>query len=75
MYSSYEKFLLTGDFNIEERDNPLAVFLYERSARNLVKEPTCYRNLENPSCIDLFTTDSIRSFSRACRISIRWLLQ
>ena len=62
VYSSYEKFLLTGDFNIEGRDTPLAVFLYERSAKNLVKEPTCYKNPENPSCIDLFITDSIRSF-------------
>ena len=62
VYSSYEKFLLAGDFNIEEIESPLGEFLYERDAKNLVKEATCFKNPENPSCIDLFLTNSIRSF-------------
>ena len=62
VYNGYEKFLLAGDFNIEEENTPLAEFLYERGARNLVKEATCFKNPENPSCIDLFLTNSNRSF-------------
>ena len=29
---------------------------------NLVKEPTCYENLDNPSCIDLFLTNRPKCF-------------
>ena len=25
--------------------------------KNLVKEPTCFKNIENPSCIDLILTN------------------
>ena len=63
VYSGYEKFLLAGDFNIEEEEgNCLNEFLFERGAKNLVKDPTCFKNIQNPSCIDLFLTNSYRSF-------------
>ena len=61
-HTGYEKFLLAGDFNIEEEDSPLAEFLYERGAKNLVKVATCFKNPENPSCMDLFLTNSAQSF-------------
>ena len=44
VYSGYEKFLLPGDFNIEEQESPLREFLYERNTKNLVKEATCFKN-------------------------------
>ena len=31
-------------------------------AKNLVKEPTCFKSVNNPSCIDLFLTNSPLSF-------------
>ena len=62
VYSGYDKFLLTGDFNIEEEEDPLHEFLHQHNAKNLVKEPTCFKNPENPSCIDLFLTNCSRSF-------------
>ena len=31
-----------------------------------MKEPTCYKNPENPSCIDLFLTNCPRSFHNTC---------
>ena len=40
VYSSYDKFLLAGDFNTEEEDEALNNFLFERNAKNLVKEKT-----------------------------------
>ena len=61
-YSNYEKFLLAGDFNVEEGVTCLDDFLYVHNAKNLVKENTCYKNVENPSCIDLFLTNSYQSF-------------
>ena len=38
-YSSYDKFLLAGDFNTEESDDILEDFLFEHNVNNLVKEP------------------------------------
>ena len=30
--------------------------------RNLIKEPTCFKNLENPTCINLILTNKLLSF-------------
>ena len=37
-------------------------FLDAFHAKNLVKDPTCYANPANPSCLDIFITNSFRSF-------------
>ena len=62
IYNNYDKFLLAGDFNTEERVETLEDFLFEHNARNLVKGSTCFKSLDNPSCIDLFITNSYQSF-------------
>ena len=62
VYSGYDKFVLAGDFNMEEENDVLKNFLYERNAKNLVKEKTCFKSITNPSCIDLIITDSPKSF-------------
>ena len=51
--STYDKFLLAGDFNVNEENDTLDEFLEDYHAKNLVKEPTCFKSAENPSCIDL----------------------
>ena len=30
--------------------------------RNLIKEPTCFKNPQNPACIDLILTNKLLSF-------------
>ena len=60
-YQSYENFLLVGDFNIQEEETILKDFLEENFAKNLVKEPTCFKNQNNPSKIDLIITNKPRS--------------
>ena len=40
------------------------------NAKNIVKEPTCYKSLSNPSCIDLVITNSSSSFQNTKTISI-----
>ena len=37
--------------------------------KNLVKEKTCFKSVENPSCIDLFLTNCSRSFQNTMVIS------
>ena len=65
----YSKFLLAGDFNMEEGDDFLDDFLIQHSAKGLVKEPTCFKSLDNPSCIDLFLTNSSQSFQNTTAVA------
>ena len=53
-YSSYEKVLVAGDFNIDNKEEILQEFLFEQNLTNLVKEPTCYKNVNNPSFLTSF---------------------
>ena len=43
------------------------VCLFEMNAKNIVKEPTCYKTLSKPICIDLVITIP-RRYQRGCRI-------
>ena len=65
----YDKFLLTGDFNSEEGESCLDTFLCDYDAKNIVKHKTCFKNTENPSCIDLIITNSVNSFQNTKVIS------
>ena len=58
----YDKFLLAGDFNCEDCEPELDSFLGQYDAKNMVREPTCFKNINNPSCIDLFITNCPKSF-------------
>ena len=54
---NYDNILLLGDFNSEFSEPCLNDFCDIYNLKNLVKEPTCYKNSDNPSCIDLFLTN------------------
>ena len=71
VYSGYDKFLLCGDMNINafNEDEGLEDFLDEFHAKNLVKEATCFANPTNPSCLDLFVTNSYRSFQKTTTLT------
>ena len=69
VYSHYEKVLLVGDFNAEISEVCLVSFLYQHGLKNLVKEKTCFKNVSNPSCIDLFLTNSVLSFQHTETVS------
>ena len=63
VYSTYEKVLITGDFNAQEGEKCLDTFLYQHELKSLNKEATCYKNPNKPSCIDLILmTNCPRSF-------------
>ena len=51
--SKYDNFVLLGDFNSCMEDFPMKTFGENYKLRNLIKEPTCFKNPENPKCIDL----------------------
>ena len=41
----------------------------EFHAKNFVKEGTCFKNIDNPSCIDLFLINTWRSFQNTITVS------
>ena len=65
----YTNFLLIGDFNMQEDETLLYDFLYQYEASNLVKDETCFKNPDNPSCIDLLITNKKGSFQNT---SVFW---
>ena len=58
--------LILGDFNANISKPTLTSFCTLLKLKNLVKEPTCYKNPNNPSRIDLFLTNCARSFHNTC---------
>ena len=68
-YSNYENILLVGDFNVQTTDQYLSLFLYQHELSSIVKESTCFKNVSNPSCIDLFLTNTALSFQHILTVS------
>ena len=58
----YENIILLGDFNSEMCEDPLQVFCNTYNFKNLVKEPTCFKNIEKPTCMDLILTNRPQCF-------------
>ena len=54
---NYDNTLLLGDFNSEFSEPCLNDFCDIYNLKNLGKKPTCFKNPDNPSCIDLFLTN------------------
>ena len=63
--SSYERIILVGDFSSEINDKCMNDFCESYNLSSLIRESTCYKNPENPSCIDLFLTNSPNSFQNS----------
>ena len=50
--------ILIGDFNVEINQSSMKSCCDSYTLTSLIKEPTCYKNLQNPLCIDLILTNS-----------------
>ena len=63
--SKYENFIVLGDFN-EEMPNPhMSEFCALYNVTNLIKEPTCYKNVDKPTSIDHILTNHARCFQHS----------
>ena len=60
--------MIIGDFNVDINNNSMKEFCELYDLKNLIKEPTCFKSNENPSCIDLMLTNRYRSFCNSCVI-------
>ena len=67
--TKYDKIILAGDFNAEEEEVIMSNFLGTYGLKSLVKEKTCFKSINNPSCIDLFLTNSSNSFQNTVVLS------
>ena len=47
---------LAGDFNAEVSEKSFDTFLHQPKLTSMNRCPACYKNLNNPSCIDHILT-------------------
>ena len=60
--STYDKFIVLGDFIVEIRDLQSKSFCDNYSLKSLVKQPKCYKRPTNSTCIDLILCNQPESF-------------
>ena len=49
--------LTLGDFNVKIDESHMKSFCETYNLTNPIKQPTCYKNCDNPTCIDLILTN------------------
>ena len=63
-----DSILFPGDFNSETLETIWMIFVYVYNLRIIVKEPTCFKNPDNPPRIDLFLTNRPRCFQNTVAV-------
>ena len=61
----HDNFLIVGDFNSEMTESAMKNFCGTYQLHNLIKDRTCFKNLNKPSCIDLLLTNFPKSFLKS----------
>ena len=60
--SKFENVLVIGYLSISIEDNNMKIFCQSYNLKSLLKVPTCYKDPDSPSCIDLILTKKPRNF-------------
>ena len=60
--------MLLDDFNVCADYETMKNVCSSYGLHSLIKQPTCYKNPENPSCIDPILTNKAKSFQSTCVI-------
>ena len=61
----YDSIILMGYFNSEPADSVVPDFCKIYNLKNIIREKPCFKNLNNPSCIDLLITNRLKSFQNS----------
>ena len=61
--ADYENIILLGDFNVEVKEN-ISDFMSTYNLKSLLKQKSCFKNPDYPSCIDLILTNSPQSLKQ-----------
>ena len=67
--SKYDNFIILGDLNSEPTESAVRDFCQIYGCKNLIKDNTCFKNLEKPSCIDLIITNRPKCFHNSTEFS------
>ena len=54
--------VLASDLNAQVGEKSFDTFLYQHELTSMDRNPACYKNQNNPSCIDHILTNSPKSF-------------
>ena len=66
--AKYERLFFLGDFNAEMEDSSIKTFCSNFNLTSMINKPTCYKNPDKPTCIDLILTNCSGSFQNSCVI-------
>ena len=66
LYSSkYDNFIVLGDLNTEISNSFMEQFCESYNLKSLIKEATCFKSVDNPSCIDLILANHPKCFQNS----------
>ena len=63
--TKYDQLFFLGDFNAGLEDTSIKNFCSSYNLTSMNNKPTCFKNPDNPSCIDLILTNCSRSFQNS----------
>ena len=66
--TKYECLLFLDDFNAGMEDSSIKIFCSNFNLTSMINMPTCYKNPDKPTCIDLILTNCLGSFQSSCVI-------
>ena len=68
LLDNYDNIILLGDFNSSQEEQCMNDFCETYNLENLIKEPTCFKNPNNPSSIDVMLPNRKNSFQNSMTI-------
>ena len=66
--TKYERLLFLGDFNAGMEESSIKIFCSNFNLTSMINKPTCYKNPDKTTCIDLILTNCPGSFQNSCVI-------
>ena len=63
--SKSDSFIVLGDLNIEASNSFMEQFCASYNLKSLIKEHTCFKSVDNPSCRDLILTNHPKCFQNS----------
>ena len=61
----YDNFVALGDLNTEVSNSFMEQFCASYNLKSLFEEPTCFKRVDKPSCIDLMLTNYRKCFQNS----------
>ena len=68
-FKDYQNIVVMGDINLEPDNDTLVEFKTTYNLVNLIKVPTCYKNVNKPTSIDVILTNKPKSFQKSSALT------